>query len=125
MKEAVMDTDWKDAPIVVAALNLIGQTGAKAVRVRYQDDEPPTVWVALAEYGGERSLLGAGLSPLAAVLDLCETVIDGGECQYCKKPTGLVGPDDLFPDLLDDVICWYAWDPELSTFRRGCEGDDK
>jgi len=21
------------------------------------------------------------------------------------------------------VGCVYAWDPELSTFRRGCEGD--
>jgi hypothetical protein len=25
--------------------------------------------------------------------------------------------------LVAQVVCWYRFDPELKTFRRGCEGD--
>jgi hypothetical protein len=24
---------------------------------------------------------------------------------------------------LNESVCWYQWDPEMKTFRRGCEGD--
>jgi hypothetical protein len=47
-------------------------------------------------------------------------LVDGAMCAHCGKPTGLE------PTLLVDMpfpehICWYQYDPELKTFRRGCE----
>jgi hypothetical protein len=55
------------------------------------------------------------------VLRLCAQVVDGGRCTHCRRPTGLSEDLDAMP--LDRLVCWYQWDPELATFRRGCEGD--
>ena len=56
----------------------------------------------------------------SAVFRLCDQVIDGGTCTHCNRPTGFT--PDLDPMPLDDIVCWYQWDPELSEFRRGCAG---
>lgn len=102
-----------------AAVGLIGRTGAENFQLRYQDDEEPTVWVAVATYkkGAEAA---ASLDPVRAILRLAEELVDGGMCAHCKKPSGL-DADSLEAMPMDDVICWYQYDPELKTFRRGCE----
>lgn len=55
---------------------------------------------------------------------LCEQLIDGGTCAHCYQLTIFdENPSDgPFDDLLSMMGCVYAWDPELSTFRRSCEG---
>jgi hypothetical protein len=67
----------------------------------------------------------AGRHPEEAVLRLCARAIDSGRCRHCGK-LGLFEPDvPQGATPMDPLVCIYSWDPELSTFRRGCEGDDR
>lgn len=117
-----MDNPNED-PRFTAAIDLIGRTGASAVQVRYSDDEQPTVWLAVAQYGAKAET-DAALTPWMAVLRLAERLVDGGMCVHCSRPAGL-DPDSIDTMPLNNLICWYQFDPEVKKFRRGCEGDDK
>lgn len=105
-----------------AGINLIRRTGAIGFQVRVSDEEEPTVWMAIAKYIDGRAEVDASLDPLRAVLRLCERLCDGGMCNHCKRPCGLE-PDSIDTMPMNNEICWYQYDPELKTFRRGCEGD--
>ena len=110
-------------PRGTAAIDMLGRTGARGIQIRWSDDEEPTVWLAVATYGqgnDERHETAAALEPVTALLRLCELLIDGAECQHCHRLTSFV--PDMDTSLLDEISCVYAWDPELETFRRGCEG---
>lgn len=107
-------------PRLTAAVDLIGRTGAQGFQFRYSDDEQPIVWFAVALYGDDRAEVDAALDPLRAVLRLAERIVDGGKCTHCGRPAGL-DPDSIDRMPLDNVICWYQFDPELATFRRACE----
>ena len=118
-------------PRLTAGIAMLRRTGAREVQVRYQDDEQPVVWLAVASYGVENGVpvaeggdetheAAAALDPVRAVLRLCERLIDGGQCSHCHRPTGFE-PDSLDTMPLDKTLCWYQWDPELETFRRGSE----
>lgn len=109
-------------PRVAAAIAMIGRTGADEFQIRYCDEEPPTVWIAAARWPNHQRWEAAGaLTPAAAVFRLCERVIDGGTCVHCGRPTAFAADSDTW--LIDRLVCVYAWDPELRTYRRGCEGD--
>lgn len=116
-----------EEPKFLAAVKLLQRTGAQTYRIGHSDleDGNPVVWYAVAEWVGNRAEAAGALDPLTATLRLCERVIDGGQCAHCKRPTIFDdNPLDSPPDeLLSAMGCVYAWDPELSTFRRGCEGD--
>ena len=100
-----------------ASIDFIGRTGADSVQVRYSDDEEPTVWFVVAQFD-DRAEVDAALTPLRAALRLCERLADGGKCAHCGRPCGLE-PDMLWTMPLNELICWYQYDPELKTFRRG------
>ena len=103
-----------------AGVDFIMRTGASEFQLRYHDDELPVVWIAVAAYGDDTHEVDASLDPVRAVLRLCERLCDGGTCTHCKRPTGL-DPDTLDTMPLNELVCWYQYDPELKTFRRGCE----
>lgn len=105
---------------LTAAFDMVRQTGAKNAGLRYQDDEQPVVWIGVASFDGDRHEAAAALDPLRAMLRLCERLVDGGQCVHCGRPTGFE-PDSLETMPLGDKVCWTQWDPELKTFRRGCE----
>lgn len=115
--------DVKD-PRLVAAIELLRRSGARTVQIRYDDDPQPTVWVVDAEWSrGGRDCAGA-LDPVTAAVRLCETVLDGATCAHCGRGAGV--SDDWTARLpLPEHVCWYQFDPELETFRRGCEGQDR
>jgi hypothetical protein len=118
-------------PILLAGVDMIRRTGARTIQIRYSDDEEPTVWMAVCEHrmldgmpvpqGGISHFdAAAGMTPRRAVLRLLDQLIDGGMCQHCKRPTGVT--EDFEGEMpLSDAFCWYRYDPELATFRRGCE----
>lgn len=130
-------TDDSDDPRWPAAVDLIGRTGAREFQIRYCEEEEPVVWMALAMHlvksgrpvpegkGGKPVWsVGAGLRPTTALFALCDTLIDGGTCEHCGRPTGFI-PDNerqVDEELGVPFVCWYRWDPELKTFRRMCEG---
>ena len=119
-------------PRFTPALDLLHRTGLVEFQMRFQDDEKPIVWIALGRWRPEPAYgrpkghweTASALHPVEALLRLCAQSIDGGQCVHCHRPTGFV--EDLVESpteipALDATVCWYAWDPELSTFRRGCE----
>lgn len=108
-----------DDPRIAAGVAMLGRTGASSFQLRYH-----VVWLAVGEWqrsGGSYFDAAAGMTPAAAVLRLCERVIDGGKCTHCGKPTMFHADLDDAPTVLDELFCAYEWDPELSTFRRSCE----
>jgi hypothetical protein len=114
------DRALKD-PRFVATIELIRRTGAREFQIRYSDDEQPIIWMAAAGFG-EQWEAAAALHPLLAVWRLAETLIDGGICKHCSKPTGVTYDwTGVMP--AQGIICWYTYDPELKKFRRSCEGD--
>jgi len=102
-------------------VEMVGRTGSEFFQCRYSDDEQPVVWMAVGKWG-ETYEVGAGMSPVRAVMRLLETVVDGGTCQHCGKPTGFTEDFDDMP--MDKLVCWYQYDPELKKLRRGCAGED-
>lgn len=122
-----------DDPRFTPALDLLRRSGARSVQLRYSDDEEPTVWMVIVEHGlddhghpiakGGRTHYeaAAALDVLTAAFRLCEQIIIGGTCVHCGRPTAF--EEALAPTFLNADLCWYAWDPELATFRRGCEGE--
>lgn len=121
-------------PKITAATELIGRTGARSVDFRLvgtgdTGDEPPIGWLIVATYESEtetRHEAAGAMDPETAILRLCEHLIDGGLCTHCAKLTAFdpVGSDDTLNNVMAPGVCWTMWDPELKTFRRGCEGDD-
>lgn len=108
----------EDDPRYVAAVDLIGRTGASEFKVGYTDeDAPPVVWYAAAKWGPHWQVAGA-LSPLSAMFRLLELVMDGGTCMHCKRPSGFEPSTDPMP--LNQMVCWYQWDPSTKTYKRGC-----
>lgn len=107
-----------DDDIINAAVVMIGRTGARNLMIGHSNAHQPPVWFAVASYR-EAHEAGGGMTALKAVLRLLDELIDGGECSHCKRPTGVVVELGTMP--FADEICWYQYDPELRTFRRGCE----
>lgn len=107
-------------PKLVAAVDMIRRTGSRNFQLRFHDDEQPVVWIAVAIYDDTHADAAASLDPVRAVLRLCEQLIDGAKCVHCDRPTGF-DPDSLDTMPLNALVCWYQYDPELQTFRRGCE----
>jgi len=110
---------------MLAAVELVGRTGGDEFVLRYSepesDDTSPVGWLAFSRHGKHWSCAGA-INPVRAVLRLAESLVDGGLCLHCNRPTGL-NPDNPEEMPMDKAVCWYQYDPELKTFRRGCEGD--
>lgn len=106
--------------MILAAADMVGRTGATEIQLRYEDEQQPIVWMAVAGYPENRWECASATAPLAAFLRLCEQLIDGAECTHCHRPTGFDTGLGAMP--LENLLCWYQYDPELKRFRRGCEG---
>ena len=108
-----------------AGVDLIGRDGSKQFEFRLSEPETPgspEVFVCLAEFSDQVWAVGGGISPNQAMDNLLDYLIDGGKCQHCGRTTGVVHePGD--PGDFAAPICWYAYDPELKTYRRSCEGE--
>ncbi len=119
---------------VVACVDMVGRSGAKEFQIRYDEQQTPTVWVAVARYSVRSSPTAiavrhyeaaGGMTPDDAAYRLLEAVLDGGWCRHCSGVVAVEREwrDDLaritFPD--GRTSCWYVFDPELKRFRRSCE----
>jgi hypothetical protein len=112
-------------PRFIPAVDVIGRTGCKSFELRHHggpddhDVDGPLVWCAVATYPDGRFEVDASGDPVRAVLRLCERLIDGGVCVHCHRPS--IFSEDITTAPFDALGCVTAWDPELKTFRRGCE----
>lgn len=120
-------------PRFAALIHLLRRTGMVTFQIRYQDDEEPTVWLAVGEWrcdeeghptpAGEvaHHEAAAALSPWNALSRLADQMVDGATCTHCLRPSGVT--DDWRASMpLANVVCWYVFDPELQVYRRSCEG---
>lgn len=121
-------------PRFIAAIDFLKRQGAREFQIRYDDEQQPIVWVAVAGYswidGRPRSTgkinghqTGSGMDPLSAMFNLLRNSLNFvGRCNHCDRNTMF---DEWFGEQpLEDLYCWYQWDPELKVYRRGCEGDE-
>lgn len=114
-----------DEPFFLACVDMIGRTGPKTLEFRWSPPEienTPTVWIAVAGYEVREKWAFVSECAFAvetATFRLLERLVDGGQCQQCSKPTGVTREFHRMP--IPEEICWYQFDPELKTFRRGCE----
>ena len=91
----VMDANDVD-PRLTAAVDLLHRAGATVFQIRYSDDEPPVVWIAVAGWVGPDGIVwqtGSSVDPVEAVMCLCETVVDGATCVHCGKTTSFIAGD--------------------------------
>lgn len=112
-----------DDPRLPAAVDMIERTGAHQFVLRWCDEGEregePVVWLAMARHVRHWSV-AAGLTPQAAVFALCDSLVDGGTCTHCQRPTGFAPDLDAMP--LDALVCWYQYDPGAQRFGRSCAG---
>lgn len=109
---------------VAAAVDMLRRTGIKKFSLRYQEDDTPTVWIAVGTWEGGH-VAGVGFTPDNAALDLLERTIDGGRCNHCQRQTVVIdgAPEAEFwseIERLDGCIYWY--DADTKRYRRDCEG---
>ena len=91
----------------VALVKMLGRTGAEEFSIRYCDEEQPVAWIASARWGEVWQLSGA-LSPYHATFRLAESVLDGGHCRHCDRPTAIDDqPADAVLRGTEALICWY------------------
>lgn len=127
--------DKLEDPRFLPAVDMLRRTGVRAFQVRWSDDEEPIVWFCVGQYSigeggkpqGEGELnhweSASGHDPMEALLRLIERVMDGGVCVHCHRPAMFVATLDDSPSPFDPLVCITSWDPELSVYRRDCEGN--
>lgn len=106
----------------LAAITMLRRTGLTTFQLRFQDDEKPVVRIAAGEWPA--GWVAAGdLDPKQAIYDLCDKVIDGGQCTYCGMPT-MFDEDPFSASPFDALVCSRRYDPETDAYRRQCEGQE-
>lgn len=81
-----------DEDAMIAALDLIGRTGAREMQVGYLHDDVPAEeadWWAHAQYRGARIVAEHHTGPVEALESLAERLLTGGKCTQCGKFTTL------------------------------------
>ena len=130
---SVGDMSEEDKAFMVACVDMTGRLGAETFELRWDDNEGigPVVWFGLAKFRKQSPIqrgvtvehweAAAAMHPRPAMFRLLELLMDGGKCKHCGRMSGVTDSVDTMP--WNSEVCWYQYDPELNTFRRGCEGD--
>ena len=107
-------------PKIEAGVNMLRRAGAQIIDFRYQDDQPPTVWMTVATWPDGKWEVAAGHNIVISTMRLLAAVLNGGICVHCKRVTAFEADFEKGTPA-ESVVCWYVYDPELKTIRRGCE----
>lgn len=120
---------------LVAAVDLVGRTGATGFELGYLHDDVPidrAAWWAHAQYRGTRIAVEDQLGPVDAAEALARRLLDGGKCAHCGSlvtldPAGAYATDRTMLDgtpwlaeqQADAGLC--LWHREGQRWVRGCE----
>jgi hypothetical protein len=120
----------------IAAVDLVGRSGARQIEVGYLHDNVPTEqagWYAHAQYRGVRITEEDHRGPVEAVEALARRILTGARCAHCG---GLVALSDdgaiAYPNArMADGTVWTEqqiraagqcrWTRETRRWKRGCE----
>lgn len=103
---------------LLAAVDLIGRTGAHSFEVGYDDDHTPTTWWATARYRGRVLFVDEEPDPLHAVDELLRRIVNGGRCTHCNRTT-TVGPSPI-PFKCAYVITAGRYEPACRRTATAC-----
>jgi len=124
---------------VIAAVNLIGRTGATNLEIGYlHDNVPPEEagWYAYAQYQGARVTISDQRSPDDAVQGLAIELLTGAKCMLCGRLVSL-NPEGTYAKdtILMDGTPWLAeqqaaagicvWRRDGPEWKAGCKDDKK
>ena len=104
-----------DEDALVAAIDLVGRSGARDVEIGYLHEGVPldqAGWYATATYKGAKLIADDHKDPVAASEALARRILDGGQCAHCRKPIALGGPPD-------PAVC--RWTRRGPRWVRACE----
>lgn len=104
-----------DEDALIAAVDLVGRSGATGFECGYLDDDVPTEearWWAKAQYRGARIQVDELRSPVEAAEALARRILTGGHCAHCGALTVL---DD---QLQFEPVC--RWTRTGRRWERGC-----
>jgi len=101
-----------DEDALIAAVELVGRTGAKGFQIGYLNDEPPQRWYAYAQYQGTRITADEHRGPVEAAEALARRLLEGGKCTRCGGVIALSGTGAMvYPEAtLTDGTRWTATD---------------
>lgn len=108
-----------DEHALIAAVDLVGRSGARQFQVGYLHDNVPADqagWYATAVYRGAKLIAENHKGPVEAAEALARRVLDGGHCAHCHKPVAL-----------GDTVALSAcrWTRHGARWVRGCEEADR
>lgn len=125
---------FPDDDAMTAAVEVIGRTGARSFNVGFLHDDAPSeqaAWYAHAQYKGTRITVENKAGPLEAAEELARKLLDGGQCQHCRKVVSLSGSAVVRDKTLITGIKWSKeaqaaaglcrWRREGNRWKRGCE----
>jgi hypothetical protein len=115
-----MEAMKPDDPRFIGGVELLRRTGMTEFQLRFDEEQDPVVWNALAKFTGDRYVVGSALAPDRALFDLCERVIDGGKCVHCGRPSVFTPPGDEPIPGLTRSLCLYQWSDDKQVFDRAC-----
>jgi hypothetical protein len=128
-----------DADDVMAAVDLVGRTGARSLEIGYLHDNVPAEeagWYAQVQYKGARVIEENHRGPAEALEALARRILTGAKCNHCKGLVALSAGGALAyaASTLTDGTRWTAeqaraagqcrWRREGRRWVRGCEGKD-
>lgn len=108
-----------DEDIAVAAVEVIGRSGAREFEVGYLDDDVPSEfarWWARAQYSGARIQVENHQGPDLAAEALARRILNGGQCTHCGARIHLGG----VPAALRRRGRVCSWKREGRRWVRGC-----
>lgn len=135
-----MDIPQEAQRMLNGLVDLIQRTGASSFQMRYQDDEEPVVWTAVAVYPKKSAIpsveaagkslrtkhlaeTAGALDPIMAAWRLAAILVDGGQCVHCRKATMLCESWERPPSREEKrLFCWFVYDPELGRYDQTCGG---
>lgn len=120
---------------VLAAVDLVGRTGATGIEIGYLHDDVPTeqaAWYASVRYRGTRITYENQRSPVDAAEGLARRILAGAKCVHCGRLVTLDQAGAYAHDaVLLDGTSWSAtqqvaagvcyWHRDGRVWRRGCE----
>lgn len=102
-----------DQDAVVAAVDVVGRSGAKEIEIGYLHDNVPVDeagWYATARYKGTKVIESDHRGPSEAADALAKRILNGGKCTHCLKTVVLV-----------DSLPGCRWTRMGKRWVRGCE----
>lgn len=112
-----------DEDALVAAVDLVGRTGARNFEVGYLHDDVPMAdagWYAHAQYQGARITEEDHRGPVEAAEALARRLLSGAKCARCGRLVALTDHGAYFPGEVAHLADGTTWTREEAEAAGQC-----